>query len=354
MANRVPDPDDILQRILEVQPVLHAAGTLSSAALRAIASHAAARHIHYSVETGCGATTLLLSHLSENHTVFALDVGGSVASVRSSPLLRRDVVKFVEGPSQRTLPAFRFEQKIQFALIDGPHAYPFPDLEYYYLYPHLETGALLAIDDIQIPGIHNLFDFLRADRMFRLEEVVRTTAFFVRTDAPIFDPFGDEWEQQGYNRRTLWRYDWRARLRRIARGRRSSGSPAARGNLVSIHAPAFGQFAGESGTVSGTATIPAGAHLWVLAHRRDLAGWWPQAAGPVSIANGRWSVTVQYGEPRDSGHVFEIAAAVVTQEVSERWQEWVRSVQETGKYPPVRLPSDKTLLSVDYQTIRRM
>lgn len=345
--------DDILQRILEVQPVLHAAGTLSSAALRAIASHAAARNIRHSVETGCGATTLLLSHLSENHTAFALDVGGSVASVRSSPLLCPDVVKFVEGPSQRTLPAFPFEHKIQFALIDGPHAYPFPDLEYYYFYPHLDTGALLVVDDIQIPGIHNLFNFLRADRMFRLEEVVRTTAFFTRTEAPVFDPFGDEWEQQGYNRRTLWRYDWRARLRKIAGRRKSSGVTRARAKLVSIHAPASGEFVGESGSVSGTAALPPDAHLWVLVHRGDMEGWWPQTERPVAVLGGQWTATVRYGEPRDSGHAFEIAAAVVTRDVSERWQQWARSVRATGKYPPVQLPSDSTILAVDRRAVRR-
>jgi hypothetical protein len=345
--------DDILQRILDVQPVLHAAGTLSAAALRAIASHAAGRTIRHSVETGCGATTLLLSHLSGNHTAFALDVGGSVASVRTSPLLRPDVVKFVEGPSQRTLPAFQFEHKLQFALIDGPHAYPFPDLEYYYLYPHLETGALLVIDDIQIPGIHHLFDFLRADGMFRLEEVVRTTAFFTRTDAPIFDPYGDGWGQQRYNRRTLWRYDWRARLRHIAGYTKSSGVAAARGNLVRIHAPASGELLGESGSVSGAATIPAGAHLWILVHRRDIAGWWPQAGAPVSVSDGHWSVEVKYGDPQDSGHAFEIAAVVVTEDVNERWQHWVRSVTQTGVYPPVQLPSDNTILALDRRTVKR-
>jgi predicted O-methyltransferase YrrM len=204
--------DEIRRKILEVQPVLHGAGTVSAEAVAAIARHAGAREIRQSVETGCGATTLLLSHLSNHHTVFALDVGASVANVRRSPLLRAEAVRFVEGPSQRTLPQHRFTEKLQLALIDGPHAYPFPDLEYYLLYPHLEPGALLILDDIHIPTIHNLFQFLRFDAMFRLEEVVRTTAFFTRTEAPTFDPLGDNWRQQKYNRSTLLRYDWKSKL----------------------------------------------------------------------------------------------------------------------------------------------
>ncbi|HVW07762.1 MAG TPA: class I SAM-dependent methyltransferase [Bryobacteraceae bacterium] len=347
--------DDILQRILDVQPVLHAAGTLSPAALRALASHAAARRIRHSAETGCGATTLLLSHLSENHTVFALDVGASIAGVRDSPLLRAGAVRFVEGPSQLSLPAFRFEHRIQLALLDGPHAYPFPDLEYYYLYPHLDTGALLVIDDIHIRGIHKLFEFLRADRMFRLEQVVRTTAFFTRTEAPAFNPHGDDWEQQGYNRRTLWRCGWRTHLRAaLPRFRREAANRDHRPELASIEEPASGETVSDSGIVSGCATIPANAWLWILAHRRDISGWWPQAEGPVSTVNGHWSATVKYGDPADSGKAFEIAAAVVTQKVNERWQQWVRSVNQTGSYPPVQLPSGRALLSIDRRTVRRL
>ena len=71
--------DDILEQILQIQPILHGAGTVSPSALRAIAKHARQRTILHSAETGCGATTLLLSHLSQNHTVFTLDVGASVS-----------------------------------------------------------------------------------------------------------------------------------------------------------------------------------------------------------------------------------------------------------------------------------
>lgn len=352
---------DILEQILQVQPVLHAAGTVSDPALRAIAAHAAERTIHHSAETGCGATTLLLSHLSRSHTVFALDVGGSLSSVRNSPLLRPGVVTFVEGPSQQTLPKFRFDAKLQLALIDGPHAYPFPDLEYYYFYPYLDTGALLVLDDIHIRSIHNLFEFLRSDPMFRLDAVVRTTALFTRTDAPTFDPFGDSWEQQGYNRQTLWRYGWRSRLDQVLpRSLRDSlmkltttGLSVHGRNLVNIAAPGAGDCVGASGKVSGTATLPEDAHLWVLVHRKDVSGWWPQGGGPVQVSGDDWTVEVKYGEPGDAGHTFEIAAAVVRPVVHERWLQWVRSVRETGMSPPVQFSSGAALVSISYRTVRR-
>ena len=194
----------LLTEVVRIAPSLHKAGTFSAGTLAAIVRHASARPVQHSVETGSGASTLLLSHLSEDHIVFAMDAGtGSVRAVEASSLLRREAVTLVEGPTQVTLPRYTFTHRLQLALIDGPHGYPFPDLEYYYLYPHLDAEALLIVDDIHIPTITNLFDFLSADEMFGLQEVVETTAFFRRTAAPSFPPLGDGWWTQRYNQRAF-------------------------------------------------------------------------------------------------------------------------------------------------------
>src|ERR1017187_197814 len=353
--------NEIRARILEVQPNLHGAGTVSADALGAMVKHASNRIIRHSAETGCGATTLMLSHLSQHHTVFALDIGGSVANVRRSPLLRKGAVSFIEGPSQRTLPQHHFAEKLQLALIDGPHAYPFPDLKYYFLYPHLDSGALLILDDIQIRSIHNLFEFLRSDSMFRLEEVVRSTAFFTRTEAPTFDPIGDGWQEQGYNARTLMRYDWRSRLKSAFDGsvtrrleafryRVTNGSS---GCSVEIRSPNRGERISESGMVAGTAHPAGDTHLWVLVHRKDVNGWWPQGGGEIVVAGSQWSVPVKYGGPEDAGYDFEIAAVIVCRPVHEQWLEWVRSVQSTGAYPPVQLPRPGAVLSEEHRTVTK-
>ncbi len=196
------DLSGIFDEIIRAAPSLHHAGTFSSRTFEAIIRHASHGEIVLSAETGSGASTLLFSHLSKRHTVFALDDGtDSIRAVQNSPFLRPGVVTFIEGPTQVTLPTHRFEGKLQLALIDGPHAYPFPEMEYYYVYEHLDEGALLILDDIHIRSINNLFEFLRADDMFALTDVVETTAFFRRTDAPTFPRLGDGWWLQGYNRR---------------------------------------------------------------------------------------------------------------------------------------------------------
>jgi hypothetical protein len=199
------DLTELIKKLTALPRDLYPCGSLGPDVLKGILRHCPRIDIAHSLETGCGKSTLLLSHLSRNHKVFVVPdrpSGGGWSqfeTTRSSPYLHRDSVEFIEGPSQRTLPQYRFEHEIDVAFIDGPHGYPFPELEYYTIYRLLNAGGILIVDDIQIPTIRNLFGFLKADEMFSLIEVVNTTAFFHRTAVPTFDPFGDGWWLQNYN-----------------------------------------------------------------------------------------------------------------------------------------------------------
>jgi hypothetical protein len=195
------DISALIDRIVELPPRWHNAGSVSRKVLCAIAQYAEQLGpIKHSAETGSGRTTLLFSHLSAHHLVFARDIGRSVSQAKKSPLVNAQNVTFVEGPTQITLPNYSFTHKIQMALIDGPHGYPFPDLEYYYFYPLIETGGLLLVDDIHIPSIGRMFDVIKADDMFNLLEIVGHLAIFERSEAPLIDPHSDSWWLQGYNR----------------------------------------------------------------------------------------------------------------------------------------------------------
>jgi hypothetical protein len=191
--------------IVEYQRSLsdHRAGTLDADVLQVL-EDLAPQPMDLSMETGCGKTTILLSNLSAHHYTFAYDdrayENSSVAYYSNCPLYRAERTTEVFGPTQQTLPTFKFDQPIDLALLDGPHGYPFPELEYYYVYPNLRTGALLVLDDIHIPTINRLHTFLAEDEMFRLVHVERTTAFFFRTAAPAFFHLGDGWEFQAFNK----------------------------------------------------------------------------------------------------------------------------------------------------------
>lgn len=193
-------PAGVLDAICALPADWQASGSLGAQVLRAL-DRLLPDPLPCSAETGAGKSTLLFAQRSDRHLVFARDWSRpSVAQVRQDALFRPERVEFIEGSTQQTLPRYTFTQPLHAVLIDGPHAYPFPELEYYYLYPQLAPGALLVIDDLQIPTVRRLYDFVREDDMFRELEVVATTAFLQRTSAPVFDPLGDGWLRQAYNR----------------------------------------------------------------------------------------------------------------------------------------------------------
>ncbi len=117
----LPETDRLLRRIAEALPYLHRAGTLSLRVLTAVAEYVQGSVVRHSVETGVGASTLLLSHLSDDHTVFCWPDDESTLNVKRSPLLRLDAVTFIEGPVQKTIPQHIFSEPLDLVLLDGPH-----------------------------------------------------------------------------------------------------------------------------------------------------------------------------------------------------------------------------------------
>jgi hypothetical protein len=108
---------------------------------------------------------------------------------------------------------------------------------------------------------------------------------------------------------------------------------------VAITVPHDGGNVSETDDVRGTGKIPGGAYLWIFAHRKGLALWWPEGGGPATITNGEWDVTATFGQARDKGHPFEISAAVVDQSTHDKLVAWVKKTNETGQYPGMDHPT---------------
>lgn len=206
---------ELLEQINALGVDWHGAGTVSDRTLERLHWHLERLGgVGYSVETGTGRTTLLLSHYSRRHEVFAKDGGAaddSLQKVAESPLLRREAVTFVTGRTQQTVLSHEFAGPIDLAFLDGPHAYPFPELEYWAIYPHIRAGGMLIVDDLQLPSIANMWAVLRTDRMWDVLDVSGDTGILTRTDAPTLDPYGDGWWEQDYNRGVSARHlPWRS------------------------------------------------------------------------------------------------------------------------------------------------
>jgi len=184
----------------------HRAGTLSAAPLERIEWY----FKNYfkdkpvaSVETGCGASSIVFATYAQRHTAYTYDDrdsdNSSVSFATEYPDFNADRVKWVFGPTQRTIFADPLTEDVDIILIDGPHGYPFPELEYFAFYKHLKPGGILIVDDIHIPSIYNFYKFLMQDDGFRSHGVSMTTAYFQRTDSPAFNMEGDDWWLQRYN-----------------------------------------------------------------------------------------------------------------------------------------------------------
>lgn len=167
-------------------------------------------------ETGCGGSTIVLSHASAQHTAFAVEgQDRTISELRKHTDLLAARVQFVDGETKQTLPRHEWQGDLDLVLLDGPHAYPLPQLEFTYLFPRIKTGGWLAIDDIQIPSVYELFEFLQKEPCVALEDVKVRTAFFRKISAA--KPELDGWASQGMNRHTILRYSWRDRVRRLVK-----------------------------------------------------------------------------------------------------------------------------------------
>ena len=179
----------------------HDSGNLNPPVLKAIANHAIEVGARETAETGCGLSTIVMAAIADCHTCFTVASGNSLERVQGAPHLQHGRVNFVIGPSQLTLPRHSFTRPLDLALIDGPHGFPFAHMEYFHFYQRIRKGGVLVVDDIHIPTNRQIYDVLRDDKMWAHIEDVLTTAFFRRTDAPMFDPSGDGWERQQFNQR---------------------------------------------------------------------------------------------------------------------------------------------------------
>jgi hypothetical protein len=201
--------EGLIARALQFHPW----DAMAPSALEALAKRGP---FQFSVETGCGGSTIVLSHTSKHHTVFAIEgAERTITGVRHHSDFRPDNVVFIEGETKCTLPLHSFEGRLDLALLDGPHAYPLPQLEFVYLFPQIRTGGWLVLDDIQIPSVYELFGFLRRESSVALEEVAVRTAIFRKLGEGDLEP--DGWQRQGLNGRSVLRYSWRDRLRRLLR-----------------------------------------------------------------------------------------------------------------------------------------
>ena len=125
-----------------------------------------------SIETGIGYSTFLFAAKSKKHIVCfpVANVEQNVKNYAKKINLSIDNISFVVGKSQDTLPSIK--EKVDFALIDGEHMFPCPMIDFYYINVNLQVGGILLIDDMQIPSVRLLYDFLIVSKDWKLKDIL--------------------------------------------------------------------------------------------------------------------------------------------------------------------------------------
>ena len=176
-----------VQRLWEAKPLFHGQeGALASwqsqkEVLEFIRS--ALRPGMASLETGCGYSTCVFALTGSDHTCVtpAQDETRRVADYCQENGIVTDRVSFLIGKSQNVLPTLVDDRPLDLVYIDGTHRFPYPCLDWVYTEARLRLGGALLVDDVRIPTVRILHDFLIAETNWQLDAYIGDTAVFKKT-----------------------------------------------------------------------------------------------------------------------------------------------------------------------------
>lgn len=192
---------DIIGRLQSDRPAFHQGGSARWDSLPATLEEIrrSVRPGDRTVETGAGASTVVFAAAGAAHTAISPDAREHERIRDYCRHVGIDVgsLSFVAGASQDVLPSvLSAERTLDFAFIDGAHAFPFPAVDWCYLTRALNVGGRLLMDDITIPAVTTVFRHMLAEPNWELERVLDDRAAILRLSA---EPAVGDWEAQRSN-----------------------------------------------------------------------------------------------------------------------------------------------------------
>ena len=108
---------------------------------------------------------------------------------------------------------------------------------------------------------------------------------------------------------------------------------------IVILAPHDNDIVGRQIRVKGTAEIPRGHYLWLLARNSDFKPlWWPQREAEIDPKTRQWSATAVFGGHQDIGSPFDIGVIAVNQAGHTILMEYWIEAMRTGDWRPIQIP----------------
>ena len=165
------------------------------------------------LETGCGATTIVFAASDAAHTAVFLNEseGLAVQDWCRDHGISTDGVSFRPGSSSDTLPRLEIGD-LDLVMVDGCHGFPFPQLDWYYAASHLVDGGVLVVDDTHLAAPYELRRYLEHDPRWTRIHVGTQWVAFRRKGSGSLD---EEWTSQTFHQPLVLRGQ---ALRRRARG----------------------------------------------------------------------------------------------------------------------------------------
>jgi hypothetical protein len=192
---------DVVDRLLRDRPFFHSKGTKRwdslPGTLRAI--HRSVQGGTQTLETGCGASTVVFAAQGARHTTISPDAEehARVRDYLNQIGVDSSRLTFIVGLSDRVLPSLCTERSLSTAFIDGAHGFPYPAVDWHYVTRALKIGGCLLMDDIPMPAVTWVFRYMRTDPSWRLDGILDDrAAAFTLTDEPA-----PEYDQP-FNRRS--------------------------------------------------------------------------------------------------------------------------------------------------------
>ena len=149
------------------------------------------------LETGTGISTVLFTAWGAEHTSITprQEEADAVVAYCEQHDIPVTGLKFEVRGSESALPAISDGPSLDLVLIDGAHGFPTPMIDWYYGAGRLRRGGILAVDDIQLPAVKILTDYLDADpRWVEVSSSDKWVAFERQSDGSLFE----DWYSQPF------------------------------------------------------------------------------------------------------------------------------------------------------------
>ncbi len=154
------------------------------------------------LETGSGLSTICLAIIGAKHICVSPSPKehDRIRQYCAEHQISTERIRFIQMKSKAALPSLDTGgRKLDFALIDGAHAFPEPIVDYYYINERLRVGGILAIDDLDIFGVGILHKFLITERNYELVKIDELKTGIYRKVGDAGYPV--DWLSQRFNRR---------------------------------------------------------------------------------------------------------------------------------------------------------